>query len=162
MHTAWWLALGAVVALALVAAFVDGRGRLGPRRSRRSAVRGEGPGAAPASRAGPRPLAPDEGPRPGEIWRARVPWGEGPGSDRPCLVLTVRTEGARVARITTRRRYGDLPGALPLPPGSVGDARGRPSYLRTDALREVPLRAFQRRVGEVDPLLWDRVRHLAE
>ncbi|UXI83123.1 type II toxin-antitoxin system PemK/MazF family toxin, partial [Streptomyces vinaceusdrappus] len=47
------------------------------------------------------------------------------------------------------------------PPGSVGDARGRTSFLETDELRQVPVRDFRRRVGEVDPALWDQVRHLA-
>ncbi|MEU5226227.1 hypothetical protein AB0G55_26840 [Streptomyces toyocaensis] len=43
MHTAWWLALAAVVLLALVTALVDGWGR--GHRSRRSRRRGgDGPG----------------------------------------------------------------------------------------------------------------------
>lgn len=144
MDTLWWLALGAVIALALVAALVDGRARLGPRRR---------PSAAP------RP--PGTGPLPGEIWWAPVPYEDGPGSkDRPCLVLAVGRDSARVVKITTRRSDGRSD-VVPLPPGSVGDAKGRPSFLETGELRYVPLDGFRRRAGEVAPDLWDRVRHLA-
>ncbi|MER6749674.1 hypothetical protein [Streptomyces fungicidicus] len=45
MNTAWWLALAAVVLLALVTALVDGWGRgRRPRRRRRSGRDGSGPG----------------------------------------------------------------------------------------------------------------------
>ncbi len=40
METGWWIALGAVVLLALVAAYVDGTGRV---RRRRGGSRREGP-----------------------------------------------------------------------------------------------------------------------
>ncbi|GAB2447012.1 type II toxin-antitoxin system PemK/MazF family toxin [Streptomyces incanus] len=161
MNTSWWLALVAVVLLALVAALVDGWGR-GHRPRVRSAPAGAGPGA-------------DEGggrPRPTEIWWADVPYedvprvgdgvsgGDGASKDRPCLVLAVRGERVTVAKITTRFRDGRA-GVIPLPPGSVGDARGRASFLETDELREVPVREFRRRVGVVDPAVWDRVRYLA-
>jgi hypothetical protein len=75
-------------------------------------------------------------------------------------VLAVRGERATVAKITTRFRH-ERNGVIPLPPGSVGDARGRASFLETDELREVPVWGFRRRVGVVDPALWDRVRYLA-
>ncbi|GAQ63659.1 PemK-like protein [Streptomyces scabiei] len=91
-----------------------------------------------------------------------MPFEDGPGEkDRPCLVLTVRGNRARVAKITSRHRDG-RPGVIPLPPGAVGDARGRASYLETDELRDVRLRDFRRRVGEADPGLWDQVRHLSK
>jgi hypothetical protein len=101
-------------------------------------------------------------PRPAEIWWASVPFEDGPGEkDRPCLVLAVRGKRARVAKITSRYR-DDRPGVIRLPPGAVGDARGRPSYLETGELREVRLRDFRRKAGVADPALWDRVRHLSK
>ncbi|MFC8920831.1 type II toxin-antitoxin system PemK/MazF family toxin [Streptomyces sp. NPDC047821] len=148
MDTSWWLALGAVVVIALVAAASDasGRGRRPGGRTR--------PPARPGEPAGPRPRA-------GEIWWADVPYEDGPGSkDRPCLVLAVRGDTALVAKITSRYR-DDRPGVIALRPDAVGDARGRPSFLETDELRDVPVRRFRRRAGRVDPLVWDRVRHLS-
>ncbi|MEV5550986.1 type II toxin-antitoxin system PemK/MazF family toxin [Streptomyces sp. NPDC052309] len=165
MDTSWWLALAAVVLLALVAVVVDGWGR-GPRPGRRLRpwARPAGPGGRTAR------------PRPAEIWWASVPdeeprgAGAGPGlaageprggpRDRPCLVIAVRRRRVVVARITSRYR-DERAGVIPLPPGSVGNARGRTSFLETDELREVPVRDFRRRVGVVDPVLWDQVRHLA-
>ncbi|NUL06265.1 type II toxin-antitoxin system PemK/MazF family toxin, partial [Streptomyces lunaelactis] len=104
---------------------------------------------------------PEQRPRPGEIWWAEVPYEDGPGSkDRPCLVLTVRGGTVQVAKITSK--YNDeRPGVISLPPGTVGDARGRPSFLETDELRDVGLWEFRRRVGVLDPTVWDQVRHLA-
>ncbi|RST12336.1 type II toxin-antitoxin system PemK/MazF family toxin [Streptomyces sp. WAC05374] len=148
MDTSWWPALGAVVVIALVAAASDasGRGRRPGGRTR--------PPARPGRPAGPRPRA-------GEIWWADVPYEDGPGSkDRPCLVLAVRGDTALVAKITSRYR-DDRPGVIALRPDAVGDARGRPSFLETDELRDVPVRRFRRRAGRVDPLVWDRVRHLS-
>ncbi|MGW2617723.1 type II toxin-antitoxin system PemK/MazF family toxin [Streptomyces sp. NPDC001500] len=167
MHTSWWLALAAVVLLALVATLVDGWGR--GRRPRRPGSRPPGRRTdRPAGRTTGRPTgrpARDRGrpgrPRPAEIWWAEVPFEDGPGAkDRPCLVLVVRGDRATVAKITSKN-HDERPGVIPLPPGAVGDAHGRPSYLETDELRQVRLGDFRRRVGEVDPALWDRVRHLA-
>jgi mRNA-degrading endonuclease toxin of MazEF toxin-antitoxin module len=148
MDTSWWLALAAVVLLALVAVLVDGWGR----------------GHRPAARR-PRPHGRsgdgEARPRPAEIWWANVPYEDGPGGkDRPCLVLVVHGDRATVAKITTRYR-DERAGVIPLPPGSVGDAHGRASFLETDELREVPVWEFRRRAGVVDPVLWDQVRHLA-
>ncbi|GHD16168.1 hypothetical protein GCM10010313_44120 [Streptomyces violarus] len=164
MDTSWWLALAAVVLLALIATLVDGWGR----RSSERRVRPAAPATAVAGL-----------PQPAEIWWADVPYedgaesegaarsasgraavGDGRAKDRPCLVLAVRGERATVAKITTRFRH-ERNGVIPLPPGSVGDARGRASFLETDELREVPVWGFRRRVGVVDPALWDRVRYLA-
>ncbi|MGW2518132.1 type II toxin-antitoxin system PemK/MazF family toxin [Streptomyces sp. NPDC001617] len=149
MDTSWWLALAAVVLLALVATLVDGWGRgrrPGGRRSR------------PPGRAGERART---RPRPAEIWWANVPFEDGPGGkDRPCLVLVVHGERATVAKITSKY-HDERTGVIPLPPGAVGDARGRASFLETDELREVPVWEFRRRVGVVDPVLWDQVRHLS-
>ncbi|MFF4019211.1 type II toxin-antitoxin system PemK/MazF family toxin [Streptomyces sp. NPDC001843] len=151
MDRSWWLALAAVVLLALVATLVDGwgRGHRPPRRRTRPPGRpGELRGRAPR-------------PHPGDIWWAVVPYEDGPGGkDRPCLVLAVRGDRVTVAKITSRYRE-ERAEVIPLPPGSVGDARGRPSFLETDELRQVPVGDFRRRVGVVDPALWDRVRHLA-
>ncbi|MGW7041707.1 type II toxin-antitoxin system PemK/MazF family toxin [Streptomyces avermitilis] len=147
MDTSWWLALAAVVLLALVATLVDGWGR----RGRRPSGRTRPPG---------RPSAPGR-PQPAEIWWANVPYEEGPGvKDRPCLVLAVRGGRATVAKITSKY-HDERAGVIPLPPGAVGDAHGRASFLETDELRDVPLREFRRRVGVVDPVLWDQVRYLA-
>ncbi|MFG2634286.1 type II toxin-antitoxin system PemK/MazF family toxin [Streptomyces sp. NPDC048362] len=151
MDTSWWLALAAVVLLALVATLVDGWGR------------GRRPGGRrlrPPGRAGTRAAHPVR-PAPGDIWWADVPYEDrSVVKDRPCLVLTVRGDRATVAKITSKY-HDERAGVIPLPPGAVGDARGRPSFLETDELREVPVRAFRRRVGVVDPVLWDQVRHLA-
>ncbi|MBJ7001415.1 type II toxin-antitoxin system PemK/MazF family toxin [Streptomyces griseofuscus] len=156
MDTSWWLALAAVVLLALVATVVDGWGR-----GRRPAGRR----LRPPGRAGTRErhaAAPRGGrPAPGDIWWANVPYEDrAEMKDRPCLVLAVRGDRATVAKITTKY-HDERAGVIPLPPGAVGDARGRPSFLQTDELREVPVGDFRRRVGVVDPVLWDQVRHLA-
>jgi hypothetical protein len=137
VDTWWWLALGAVVALSLIAALVDGGARLGPRR------RGV-------------PL-PDRGPRPGEIWWTREPL--------LVLVLTVRTDRARVVRVTAERPGGAGPqgpgrGRLPLPPGTVAETPGRVSSLLTDAVLDVALRDFRHRAGRLGQDTWDQVRHL--
>ncbi|MCH0540479.1 type II toxin-antitoxin system PemK/MazF family toxin [Streptomyces sp. MUM 203J] len=184
MDTSWWLALGAVVVIALVAAVADGWARAGRRPRVRPAGRTRPPGrpGGPHSR-------PTRRPEPGDIWWAEVPYEDGPPSggaarggsprssrtggvpdraavgggrskDRPCLVLSVRGEAALVAKITSKYR-AERAGVIALPPGSVGDARGRASFLETDELRDVPLWGFRRRVGAVDPLVWDQVRHLA-
>lgn len=156
MDTSWWLAVGAVVVIALVAAVADGWARAG----RRPRVRPAGRTRPPGRPSGPRGR-PTRRPEPGDIWWAEVPFEDGPGTkDRPCLVLSVRGEAVLVAKITSKYR-GERAGVIALPPGSVGDARGRASFLETDELRDVPLWGFRRRVGAVDPLVWDQVRHLS-
>ncbi|MGW4161637.1 type II toxin-antitoxin system PemK/MazF family toxin, partial [Streptomyces sp. NPDC004788] len=105
--------------------------------------------------------APARLPRAGEIWWAEVPYEDGPGAkDRPCLVLALRHDTALVVKITSKY-HDERPGVIALPPGSVGDAQGRPSFLETDELRDVPVWGFRRRVGTADPVVWDQVRHLA-
>ncbi|MFI5685704.1 type II toxin-antitoxin system PemK/MazF family toxin [Streptomyces sp. NPDC051636] len=151
MDTSWWLALAAVVLLALVATLVDGwgRGHRPPGRRTRPPGRPEGFRGQPAR------------PHPGDIWWANVPYEDGRGGkERPCLVLAVRGNRATVAKITSKY-HDERSGVIPLPPGSVGDAHGRPSFLETDELRHVHVWDFRRRVGVVDPVLWDQVRHLA-
>ncbi|MFD6293160.1 type II toxin-antitoxin system PemK/MazF family toxin [Streptomyces sp. NPDC060205] len=158
MNMSWWLALAAVVLLAAVATFVDGWGRgRKPSARRRPARR---PTRRPPGRVDEvrRPSRP----RPAEIWWANVPFEDEPGAkDRPCLVLSVRGRRAVVAKITTKFHDDGRGGVIALPAGSVGDARGRASFLETGELRGVPVREFRRRVGEVDARVWDRVRHLA-
>ncbi|WP_030908504.1 type II toxin-antitoxin system PemK/MazF family toxin [Streptomyces sp. NRRL F-5126] len=153
MTSWWWVALIAVVAVAFVASVVDGRVRAAEsRRQRRERMRSRPPGRSEVRRAGR--------PRPGEIWWADVPYEDGPGSkDRPCLVLAVRGSSVKVAKITTKH-HAERPGVIPLPAGTVGDSRGRPSFLETDEVREVRASAFRRRAGAADPALWDRVRRL--
>ncbi|WP_093800665.1 type II toxin-antitoxin system PemK/MazF family toxin [Streptomyces sp. Wb2n-11] len=175
MDTSWWVALVAVVVLALVAALVDGRGRgrrpggrtrgrSGGRADERTNGRAEGrtrPPKGPRGPRGPGRSGPERAPRAGEIWWADVPYEDGPGSkDRPCLVLSVRGDSALIAKITSKF-HDERPGVIALPPGSVGDARGRPSFLETDELRDVGVRGFRRRVGVADPGVWEQVRHLA-
>ncbi|MER8084500.1 type II toxin-antitoxin system PemK/MazF family toxin [Streptomyces sp. NPDC058316] len=162
----WWIAFAVVVLLALVAALADGRGRGGRRPGGRSGrwagTRSGGrPGGRTRPPAGPgRGTGPERGPRPGEIWWAEVPYEDGPGAkDRPCLVLSVRGGSARVAKITSKH-HQERPGVIALPAGTVGDARERASFLETDELREVAVRGFRRRVGVVDPGVWERVRGL--
>ncbi|MGW1466937.1 type II toxin-antitoxin system PemK/MazF family toxin [Streptomyces sp. NPDC002308] len=168
METYWWVILAVLVVLALVASVVDGRGRSGARR--RSGERGAGrrTGARPGGLTRPpgRPSEPGRGrgagavPQPGEIWWAEVPYEDGPGSkDRPCLVLSVRGGRAVVAKITSKH-HEERPGVIALPDGTVGDARGRRSFLETDELREVAVDGFRRRVGRVDADVWGRVRGL--
>ncbi|MEV7275901.1 type II toxin-antitoxin system PemK/MazF family toxin [Streptomyces sp. NPDC093111] len=173
MDTSWWPALVAVVVIALVVALA-GRRRSGlrrppgrsrpPARPTRPAPRGRTPrGKAPrgTAPAGGPATGPATAPRPGEIWWAEVPFEDGPGAkDRPCLVLGLRGDCARVAKITSKY-HDERPGVIALPPGSVGDAQGRPSFLETDELRDVPVADFRRRVGTADPVVWDQVRHLA-
>ncbi|MEU2115009.1 type II toxin-antitoxin system PemK/MazF family toxin [Streptomyces sp. NPDC016459] len=157
MDTSWWPALVAVVVIALVVALADGWRRSVRRPSRRPSGRTRPPGRPPR-KAPPRK---GRGPRPGEIWWADVPFEDGPGSkDRPCLVLSRRGDSALVAKITSKY-HDERPGVIALPPGAVGDAQGRPSFLETDELRDVPVRDFRRRAGTADPVVWDRVRHLA-
>ncbi|MFI1923656.1 MULTISPECIES: type II toxin-antitoxin system PemK/MazF family toxin [unclassified Streptomyces] len=163
MDTSWWLALAAVILLALVATLVDGWGR-----GRRPKRRGTRPPGRTTGRTTERPSGrPTRGhgfagrPQPAEIWWADVPFEDGPGvKDRPCLVLMVRGDRATVAKITSKY-HDERAGVIPLPPGAVGDAQGRPSFLETDELRQVRVSDFRRRVGVVDPVLWDQVRHLA-
>ncbi|WP_030583150.1 type II toxin-antitoxin system PemK/MazF family toxin [Streptomyces anulatus] len=167
MDTFWWVALVAVVLLALVAAVVDGRGRSdrGPRSRRpRQPVGSARPPSRPSRPSGPEGRGDGRTPRAGEVWWADVPYEDGPGSkDRPCLVISVRGRGrgrtALVAKITSRH-HEERPGVIALPAGTVGDQRGRQSFLETDELREVPVAGFRRRVGVVDPELWERVRKL--
>ncbi|MEU6120910.1 type II toxin-antitoxin system PemK/MazF family toxin [Streptomyces sp. NPDC047123] len=153
MDTSWWLALAAVVVLALVVTLVDGWGRGHRKRSSR-------PGGRTRPPRGPRRRLP--APRPAEIWWAMVPYEDGPGGkDRPCLVLAVRGRSALVAKITSKY-HDERAGVIPLPPGTVGDAEGRASFLETDELRDVALAEFRRRAGTVDPVLWDQVKYLAD
>ncbi|WP_328317688.1 type II toxin-antitoxin system PemK/MazF family toxin [Streptomyces sp. NBC_00388] len=163
MDTRWVLALVAVVLIALIASVVDGRARGGRRQSGRRRPPGRARGREPRGPAGRRPpkRTGGRGPRAGEIWWAVVPYEDGPGGkDRPCLVLSVRGDAALVAKITSKH-HEERPGVIALPAGAVGDARGRQSFLETDELRDVRVREFRRWAGDVDPAVWDRVRHLA-
>ncbi|MCX5412274.1 type II toxin-antitoxin system PemK/MazF family toxin [Streptomyces sp. NBC_00059] len=159
MNTWWWVALAAVVLLALVATVSDARGR-GGRGPRRPAGRTRPPGRAPERAPARKKGRPHGDPRPGEIWWADVPYEDGPGSkDRPCLVLSVRNGTAVVAKITSKH-HEERPGVIALPPGAVGDARGRQSFLETDELRDVAVSGFRRKAGDLDPAVWGRVRGL--
>ncbi|MFJ5024657.1 hypothetical protein [Streptomyces goshikiensis] len=135
MDTSWWPAVAAVVAVALVV-LVAGRR---PEAARREpAARGTGPP--------PRPQA-------GELWSV--------ADGRPCLVLavaSVRGHRARVAWITGK--YDDRrAGVVPLSPGTPG-VRGRAGFLEADRPAEVSLWDFRRRLGVLDPAVWDEARGL--
>ncbi|MFI5473832.1 type II toxin-antitoxin system PemK/MazF family toxin [Streptomyces cacaoi] len=159
MDTSWWLALAAVILLALVATLADGWGR--GRRPQRRRTRPPGRTTGRPSGRSTRGHGFADRPQPAEIWWADVPFEDGPGvKDRPCLVLMVRGDRATVAKITSKY-HDERAGVIPLPPGAVGDAQGRPSFLETDELRQIRMSDFRRRVGVVDPVLWDQVRHLA-
>ncbi|SEE66134.1 mRNA-degrading endonuclease, toxin component of the MazEF toxin-antitoxin module [Streptomyces griseus] len=146
---------------------MDGRGRSdrGPRSRRSGRPAGSvRPPSRPSRPSGPDGRGEGRAPRAGEVWWADVPYEDGPGSkDRPCLVISVRGRGrgrtALVAKITSKH-HEERPGVIALPSGTVGDRRGRQSFLETDELREVRFVAFRRRVGAVDPELWERVRGL--
>ncbi|QNA73612.1 type II toxin-antitoxin system PemK/MazF family toxin [Streptomyces sp. So13.3] len=152
MDMTWWLvAVAAVVVLAVFSVWTRSAARRrpgGPVRPQRAADR-PGPG-----RGGRR------APAAGEIWWADVPFEDGSGAkDRPCLVLSVKGGTVRVAKITSKY-HEELPGVIALPPGTVGDAQGRTSYLETDELREVRSAAFRRRAGVLDAALWQQVRRM--
>ncbi|WP_432753239.1 type II toxin-antitoxin system PemK/MazF family toxin [Streptomyces sp. JL2001] len=165
MDMSWWPALVAVLVIGLAVALADGRRRAARRPGARGpGARGPG-GRGPGGRGRPPGRAPGRRPgslpRPGEIWWAEVPYEDGPGSkDRPCLVLSLKGDRALVAKITSKY-HDERPGVIALPPGAVGDARGRPSFLETDELRQVAVGGFRRRVGTADPVVWDQVRHLS-
>ncbi|MGW6687811.1 hypothetical protein [Streptomyces sp. NPDC054961] len=108
-----------------------------PRRARHAAQPPHGPGPPPR-------------PRPGELWFLE--------NGRPCLVLDVRSHWARIARITGK--YDDRrSGVIPLPPGVVG---ARAAFLEADRVTEVSVWEFARarRLGVVDPAVWDEVKGL--
>lgn len=158
MHTFWWLALGVAVAVALVAALVDGRGRLVPRRT-------DGAAAAPEA-------TPEAGPRPGELWWAQAP------SPVLVLVLDVRHGRARVADVTEDGRAetaadgtaepesgpaserGPEPagGPLRLPRGVVTAAPDQAPRLDPGTARGLALTAFRHRAGALRPEAWARLR----
>ncbi|MFD9407728.1 hypothetical protein ACFWBN_12015 [Streptomyces sp. NPDC059989] len=135
MDTSWWPAVAAVVAVALVLLVAGARLGL-PRR------------APPAHGTGPPPR-----PRAGELWCL--------ADGRMCLVLAVgpvRGHRARVAWITGK--YDDRrAGVIPLPPGTVG-AQGRAAFLEADRPAEVSLWEFRKRMGVLDPAVWDEVKGL--
>ncbi|MGR4878844.1 hypothetical protein ACIPUC_05320 [Streptomyces sp. LARHCF249] len=137
MDTSWWPAVAAVVVVALVALFAGGRLWL-PRRARPAPAHGPGPP--------PRPRA-------GELWYL--------ADGRICLVMAVeqvRGHRARVAWISGK--YDDRrAGVIPLPPGTVG-AGGRAGFLEADRPEEVSLWEFDRRVGMLDPAVWDEIKGL--
>ncbi|MFG2878289.1 hypothetical protein ACGFYU_25325 [Streptomyces sp. NPDC048337] len=136
MDTSWWPAVAAVVAVALVVLVAGARLGL-PRR------------APPAHGTGPPPR-----PRAGELWSL--------ADGRMCLVLAVgpvRSHRARVAWITGK--YDDRrAGVIPLPPGTVGAQGGRAGFLEADRPEEVSLWELHRRMGVLDPAVWDEVKGL--
>ncbi|MBB1256675.1 type II toxin-antitoxin system PemK/MazF family toxin [Streptomyces alkaliterrae] len=151
MDTSWWLAVAAAVVLIAVAALADHRGR---RPARRRPV--------PHGRLGPAPPGPLPQPRPGEVWWARTPYRDRPGTTvRRCVVLSAREETVVVAEISARRPEPPRPEVVLLPQGTVDDSRGMPLYLETDALVELPVWDFRRRCGRVSEGMWRTIRKVA-
>lgn len=131
--------MAAVVAVALVVLVTGRRTQaVRPRLPARSGPSGHGPG-------------PPQRPVPGELWRL--------ADGSACLVLAVRGPRARIAPVTGKYRDA-RPGVIALPPGVLGAAHGRAAFLEADRPREVPVREVRRRVGSVDPAVWDQVKGL--
>lgn len=156
MASWWWPALLTVAVLGLVATFVDGVGRArarrrAPRRSGTRPATGAVPGAdhAPSHRP----------PLPREIWWTRPARGGADDAEQPCLVLRVADGTATVLPILSETRP-DRPGEIPLPAGAVAGGPGRPSFLATDDVRQVPVADFRRPAGAVGDALWARLRGL--
>ncbi|MFC9298954.1 hypothetical protein ACFTWH_33165 [Streptomyces sp. NPDC057011] len=141
MDTSWWPAVAAVVAVALVVLVAGGRPGL-PRRAPPAPLYEHAHGTGPPPR-----------PRAGELWSL--------SDGRMCLVLAVgpvRSHRARVAWIAGK--YDDRrAGVIPLPPGTVG-AQGRAGFLEADRPVEVSLWEFRKRMGVLDPAVWDEVKGL--
>ncbi|WP_330330660.1 hypothetical protein OHS33_13595 [Streptomyces sp. NBC_00536] len=139
MDTSWWPGVAAVVAVAVVL-LVVGRGTAAvrPWRSAGPGSAGHGPGPPP------RPVV-------------RELWCLADGS--ACLILAVRGPRARVAPVTGKYRDA-RPGVIALPPGVLGAAHGRAAFLEADRPREVSVWELRRRVGAVDPAVWDQVKGL--
>lgn len=151
MDPSWWLALTAAAALIIVVV----ADRLSKRRARRRAE-------VPHGRIGPTPPGPLPEPKVGEIWWARVPYEDQPGSkDRPCVVLGQHGDWVRVAKVTSRRPRTPRPAVLRLPEGAVDGERVLPSYLEADELRDLPVWDFRRKCGEVSPQLWKKIRQVS-
>ncbi|MFC0028512.1 type II toxin-antitoxin system PemK/MazF family toxin [Micromonospora chaiyaphumensis] len=125
------------------------------------------PGAKPTrGRAGapprPRRAGKDsaEGPRPGEIWWADVPYADGTGSKvRPCLVLRVDGRDADVLKITSQDK-SHRDDHLPIPTRSWDPDAHHDSYLDISEPVPVPLSAFADHAGACDPDLWRGIRRL--
>lgn len=147
MSAGMWWAVAAVSVLGLIATLIDGRARSGRGPGRKPGRGSARPERTPGVRI----------PRRGEVWWAEVPYEDRPGSkDRPCLVLSVRDQTARVVKITSRP-HTELPGVVPLPAGAVDDDADRRSYLQSTELRDVSLRAFRRPAGTVDARFMKRL-----
>ncbi|OEV02952.1 hypothetical protein AN216_15740 [Streptomyces oceani] len=185
MDTWWWIALGAVMLLALTATLVDGAGRLARRRDRgdgrvraaRTVRRppGEAEGAGQAE--GAAPPRTGEVPCPGEIWTGVLPTGSAPAADSPaagaapaargdgaCLVLAVGADAVRAVVVLTPGGGAALDTSAK--PDGVAELAGldglaRAERLASDTVLTVPWADLRQRVGVVDPALWDRVRYLA-
>ncbi|MCF6525603.1 type II toxin-antitoxin system PemK/MazF family toxin [Streptomyces sp. JJ36] len=115
METGWWIALGVVVLLALVAAYVDGTGRL--RRRPRDGAAGRPPGGT----------AP---PRPGELWRGAA---GGPEGAALWLVLGTGADAVRAAPVTSAHVAGEA--------GRVTEGAVRAAGVRSVPLGELRERA---------------------
>ncbi|SCL58993.1 type II toxin-antitoxin system PemK/MazF family toxin [Micromonospora chersina] len=146
-----------------------GAGRSAGGRGSRPDGRPDGgrPGGKPArgrTGAPPRPRRAGkdsaEGPRPGEIWWADVPYADGTGSKvRPCLVLRVDSQVADVLKITSQDK-SDRDDHLPIPTRSWDPDADHDSFLDISEPIPVPLAAFGDRAGACDPDLWRGIRRL--
>jgi hypothetical protein len=158
-----WL-LGVAAVLLLLVLVTGALLRWAPRRRRPGWRPTRPPGrrpAPPATHPPRQPSRPAAGvPRPGEIWWAEVPYGDGTGSKvRPCLVLRTRRRGADVLKITSQDRSGRHD-HVRLPTKGWDPRAARDSYLDVTTSIRVRAGAFTRRAGACDPAVWRGVARL--
>ncbi|WP_018351366.1 hypothetical protein [Longispora albida] len=92
-----------------------------------------------------------QGPQPGELWLADVPYADGVGSSNgPCLVLRTHRDKADVLRIATQ---GSAPRYVPL---------GEHGWLDLSGFFRVQDTAFGARAGQCDEETWWTVRRYHE
>ncbi|MGY0230607.1 type II toxin-antitoxin system PemK/MazF family toxin [Longispora urticae] len=103
-----------------------------------------------------------EGPQPGEIWWADVPFADGEGSEqRPCLVLRTHKDRADVLKITSQDQ-GRGPRYVALPPGDWDSGAGQDSWLDLSGFFRVHNAAFAHQTGVCDEKTWWQVRRYHE
>ncbi len=108
------------------------------------------PAARRTKRGGPRGRTWGDGPLPGEVWFAQVPFADGTGSkDRPVLVLSRMGPTCTVARFTSQDRT-DRADHRRLPVIVAGLDRSSWVDLRR---RSLAVSAFRRRVAPANPTL---------
>ncbi|ROO90574.1 PemK-like, MazF-like toxin of type II toxin-antitoxin system [Actinocorallia herbida] len=103
-----------------------------------------------------------EGPRPGQVWWADIPYEDSRASkDRPCLVLDVTGRRVTALKITSKDRSGRAD-CLRLPAGIIDDPTGanRDSWLELREQRTFDAGRMRRHAGAVPARIWSRVRRV--